>query len=455
MALSTIRAALAAAVTSALLLSAALAGPVAAAGTVTVSVGCPGGNGNTGKLVQAVRDANTRAPKKTIINLAAICTYSFFRANSFPVDGVRANALPVVRSHITIHGHGSTVAHRDGAARFRFVAVDVGGGLTIDNLTVTDFRARHGRSGASHLGTPGDNGEDGRDGGAIYNLGSVILSEVTLDDNQAGNGGNGGASTGFDALNGSPGHDGADGGPKTTGGNAGAGGRGGAIYSEGSLTITDSTLSNNRAGNGGKGGDAAAGAGGSGGPGNPGGSGGTGAPAAGGNGGPGGYGGAIYSAGPLSISSSTISANWTGHGGDSGDASGGRGGNGADTTGTGGTGGSAVALAASAGTGMAIYQWGGHADVLNDNVTNNSGADGGSSRVTEGDGGDGGCDGTGGIAGGAVAGIGNGGVDALRADNGATLTTTGTTESGTTTGIAGAGVIVPGSAGSNGAACPV
>ena len=452
MARTSIRAAFATAAVAALMLSALVAGPVAAAGSVTVHVGCPGGVANMNKLVQAVSDANSRAPKTTILYLTSGCNYAFYRAHSFPVDGVRANALPVIRSHIVIHGQGATLSRRDGTARFRLIAVDTMGNLSIDHLTLSNGRARNGLPGTFNLGSDGTAGTDGRDGGAIYNVGKLTLDNVTLDNNQAGNGGNGGGSTGFAGLSGAPGVSGEDA-AQTIGGNAGAGGRGGAIYSSGTLTITNSALTNNRAGNGGKGGDAAAGAGGNGGSGNPGGNGGSGGAATGGNGGPGGYGGAIYSSGVLSVSNSTLDSNGTGNGGNGGTATGGAGGHGADNFGIGGNGGSANTLAASGGTGTAIYQWGGHADILSASVTNNSGGNGGGSTSTGGNGGDGGCSGNGGNGGNSGAGGGNAGTDPLRADNGATLTTSGTTQSGNADGVPGGTSSSAGIGGSGGVGC--
>lgn len=436
------------ALASVCLLATLFAGPSAAANTVTVHVGCPGGSGNVKKLVQAVRDANLRAPTTTIIHLADACLYSFYRAHSFPVDGVRANALPVVRSHIVIHGHSANIRRVASAVgRFRFVAVDPQGELNLDNLVIAQFRARFGISRDSVVGGDGANATDGRDGGAIYNLGKVTLDDVSLSGNRAGNGGDGGWAIGLDAAAGTG--DSAD---HMTGGNGGAGGRGGAIYSEGTLIITDSVLSDNRAGDGGTGGQASGGDGADA-PTGSGGNGGNGGIATGGNGGPGGYGGAIYSSGVLSITNSTFAENRTGRGGDGGTASGGDGGDGANSGGAGGNGGSSNTLAASGGTGLAVYQWGGHADILNSTVSDNAGGNGGDSSSSSGSGGNGGCEGAAGSAGSAGAGSGNGGFDALRADNGATLTTTGTIESGTSNGVSGIGSLTSGANGSAGGSC--
>ena len=448
---SSFRAAFASAAVSGLLLGALVASPVAAANSVTVHIGCA--SGKAPRLAQAIRDANQRAPKTTVIYLATGCDYSYSHAHNFP-GAFSANALPPVKSHIVIHGQGgATISRKTGAPRFRLVAVAANGNLSVDHVTFLNGAARNGKPGSSFFGADGTDGTDGHDGGAIYNLGTLTLDNVTLNNNEAGNGGGGGSSIGEDALDGAVGVSGSNA-LLARGGNAGAGGRGGAIYSTGSLTITNSTLTDNRAGNGGTGGAASGGRGGNGGSGNPGGNGGNGGAAAGGNGGPGGYGGAIWSSGALSISTSDISANATGNGGGGGTATGGNGGNGANTDGEGGAGGSVNSLSASGGTGTAIYLWAGHADVLNDTINTNTGGDGGSVSVFEGNGGNGGCDGPGGIKGSGGAGGGNAGTYPIVVGLGATATTTGTSFAGNADGSQGLGVVVTGTVGANGPACP-
>lgn len=231
--------------------------------------------------------------------------------------------------------------------------------------------------GAGGSGTAGAAGGAGL-GGAIYQLGgSVTLQHDLLQDNIAdggagGRGGNGGlggeggtGGTGgggfIDAVHGDAyaGTAGGGGGPGAKGGNGGAGGaggpaRGGAVYSTGTLTITDSSLSDNQAqgGPGGAGGlGANGGAGGSGGSAGAGGSSAAGMGTAGGSGGTaakggtagntgtnmaGGAaaGGAIYATGALTLISDDFSEN-NASGGDGGGLfatnppAGGRGGNGA------------------------------------------------------------------------------------------------------------------------------
>src|SRR5262245_13428419 len=108
------------------------------------------------------------------------------------------------------------------------------------------------------------------DGGGIWNNGTLTLTDSTLRDNTAGDKGPG-----------------SNGGPSSTGGIGQAGGSGGGIYNSGTLTLTNSVLSQNTGGAGGTGGD-----------GGPGGTGGT-----------GGSGGGIYNSGTLTVTASTFSLN--------------------------------------------------------------------------------------------------------------------------------------------------
>jgi len=147
-------------------------------------------------------------------------------------------------------------------------------------------------SSAGSYGTAGGNGAIAK-GGGIWSYGSVTLANSIISGNKAlgGKGGAGGA--------------GGKGGTGAQGGNGGAGGYsgnayGGGIFTPGSLTVNNSTISGNIASGpqGGRGG--AGGRGGS--------------HAQGGNGGAGGYsgkafGGGIYSTGALTVNNSTISGN--------------------------------------------------------------------------------------------------------------------------------------------------
>ncbi|MGI9240971.1 MAG: choice-of-anchor Q domain-containing protein [Verrucomicrobiales bacterium] len=92
-------------------------------------------------------------------------------------------------------------------------------------------------------------GANGRDGGGIYNFGSLTLTDCYLHGNQAGDGGDGVHGADGDLLN-----------AATGGGDGGIGGHGGGIYNNaGNLNLIRCTLDSNTAGTGGMGGDGGAG----------------------------------------------------------------------------------------------------------------------------------------------------------------------------------------------------
>ncbi|MEL6105041.1 MAG: choice-of-anchor Q domain-containing protein [Planctomycetota bacterium] len=120
--------------------------------------------------------------------------------------------------------------------------------------------------GLSGMTLTGGIGSSGQSGGAIFSQETLTVSDSRITGNRAGSGNN------------------------VQGGTGGQGGRGGAIFSEGSLTLVRTEISGNRAGNGGNGF----------------------------YGGSGGVGGGIFSAGTLVVTGSTVSDNHAGNSGDSG-----------------------------------------------------------------------------------------------------------------------------------------
>jgi hypothetical protein len=165
---------------------------------------------------------------------------------------------------------------------------------TVTSSLITGNKAGDGGDGASSSSTPGSGGPGG-DGGAI-DAGTVEISGSTVSGNSAGAAGAGGEHL-------------------TAGANSaqgGGGGRGGAIWSNGDhVTISASTITDNRAGSGGAGGASQ----------------GTDAT---GPGGSGGTGGALFARDPVShvnLTGSTVSGNSAGSGGSSPHGTGGGGGN--------------------------------------------------------------------------------------------------------------------------------
>ncbi len=151
------------------------------------------------QLIADINTANT-TPEPDIIILAIGCTYELTSIDN-NTDG--NNGLPSITTPITINGNGATISRNsDDAFRLLHVAADAN--LTLNNLALIN----------------GLIDSDPARGGAIYNLGTLTLNEVTVTGNAA--------QSDSEAM-------------------------GGGIYSEGTVgasvlvTITDSTIEQNEA----------------------------------------------------------------------------------------------------------------------------------------------------------------------------------------------------------------
>ena len=222
----------------------------------------------------------------------------------------------------------------------RIFFINSGNTVVIQDMKITKGGAAKG----INASTAGDNGANGRSGGAIYNEGNLTVKRCLFHYNIAGFGGNGKA--GADSPVADPGDVGQDG---QAGGNGGNGGNGGAIANSNILLIENCLFTNNYAGGagdgatGGKGGTGGQGTYGTNSYGQTGGKGGD-----GGNAGYPGSGGAIANLngenGTITVINSTFCSNSTGFlglAGDGGEGGYGGYGNAADPTvyGPGGTGG--------------------------------------------------------------------------------------------------------------------
>lgn len=218
----------------------------------------------------------------------------------------------------TITGAGALLTTIDAKQLDRVIDVLNGGSLTLSGVTVTGGKAPDGASGASS----GASGSAGSDGGGIRNQGTLTLTDCVVTGNHSGNGGAGALANGSDGSNGTS--LGGTGGLGQAGG-GGAGGAGGGLWNSGSMTLTRVVVSSNATGSGGAGGTGSGGQGGAAlGSAGVGGNGGDGY---GGNGAFGGAGGGVFTdAGSLTIDTSTIANNTTGHGGNGGLGQGGGGG---------------------------------------------------------------------------------------------------------------------------------
>ncbi|AUB54933.1 hypothetical protein BK007_02115 [Methanobacterium subterraneum] len=251
------------------------------------------------------------------------------------------------------NGHASdgTTLHPDG---YNGGAIYNEGTLYLTNCVLRNNQA--GDGGAWDYGGIGGNG------GAIYNTGITTITDCEIYNNRAGdgsdgwavlhsngfNGGHGGAiySTGTLTITGSEfyGNRAGNGGDGVILGDGGNGGNGGAIYNTATMTLTDSLIHNNLAGDAGAGGYHVI---------------------IGGTGGSGGNGGAIYNTGTTTITDSQINENTAGDGGSGADGSDGLLSNGY-TGHNGGVGGS----------GGAIYNTN-HLEIYGTEISDNKAGDGG------------------------------------------------------------------------------
>jgi CSLREA domain-containing protein len=275
--------------------------------------------------------------------------------------------------NVDAHGASGTGGADGGGIRH------ASGTLTLDDVVVRSNAAGAGGSGGKGgIGVvtnpaTGGSGAVGGDGGAILAQAPLVVSDSLIEGNAAGDSGSGGnagtSAAGFNSLD--PGED-------ARGGDSNSGGDGGGIAAQGALadvTINDSIIRDNRAGDGGtggKGGQAGAG-----------GSAGAGGISRGGTGGDGGHGGGIWSGGDLQITGSVISDNAAGDARDGGDG------------GKGGVGNGAAAGGASRGGNGGQGGWSGGIEANDGLITITT------SEIADnntGDGGDGGAGGQGGFS---------------------------------------------------------
>jgi CSLREA domain-containing protein len=394
----------------------------------------------------AVGGAN-ECPAGTGADVIALPPGSYDRSAVGIDDNNTAGDLDVAGT-LTIAGAGAALTTIDAKGLDRVIDVIAGADLTITGVTITGGAAPNGGNGSAVTGTDGNpgapatggSGTPGSSGGGIQNNGTLTVADSIITANSAGDGGKGALGIGGNGTTGT----GATGGT----GNGGAGdrgGNGGGIWSGHDLTLTRVVVSANHAGDGGNGADGIGGVGGF-----PGGHGGFGK---GGLSGFGGDGGGIFIAGgTATVDRSTIRANTAGASGNAGTGKGGLGGS--ASSGNGGVGGDASgSVAEEGGSGGAIDMSAGTVLLTRDLVDANTAGQGGV--------GGGAVGGTGGATSGATGGHGGeataydggsggagGGVDS---DAGTVSDTTVTGNMSGTGGSGGAATGGKGGAGSSGA----
>ena len=127
-------------------------------------------------LIADINAANTAGGVNTITLTAATTSpYSLTAVNNTTNGATR---LPVIaaKDNLTIIGNGDTIERSTatGTPDFRLLDVANGGSLTLEQLTL---------QGGTTIAI---NGKSGMDGGGIYNLGTLLLNGVTVQDNVAG-----------------------------------------------------------------------------------------------------------------------------------------------------------------------------------------------------------------------------------------------------------------------------
>ena len=219
---------------------AALVGMAAPAQAATSTVTSLADSG-PGSLRAAILEANT-APGEDTIDFSVTGTITL------------ASALPPISETLTIDGPGATNLTISGNYAHR--ALNVGAGVTAH---LRDLTMANGRSG-------------GAGGGAIYNSGTLVVSDTTFSSNNdyggPGSNGHGGAIYNSGTLSVAR---------SSFSGNVASSGYGGAIFNTGTLSVEDSTFSTSSVSSG--------------------------------------YGGAIHSSGTLSVARSTFSGNTARFGG--------------------------------------------------------------------------------------------------------------------------------------------
>jgi PKD repeat protein len=203
------------------------------------------------------------------------------------------------------HGPSDTIIDGKSAAPRIFTVMDRSS-LAVGNLTLRNGRAGDGARGSDAIVCHGTNGNPGESGGAVFSEGSLTITGSIITGCSSGTGGRGGSAGLVWGCH---------------GGSGGNGGNGGAIYSTGPVTLASTAISSSSTGNGG-GGQGGSNFG------------------ADGNSGAGGSGGAVSSTSTVTLLSSTITGCQTGMGGGKGDGSdggtgGGPGGNGGAISSTG------------------------------------------------------------------------------------------------------------------------
>lgn len=118
------------------------------------------------ELVAAIDTANT-TPEADTLNLSSGCFYIFTESNN--TDGAKGDSgLPIITTPIIINGNGAVFQRGIGAPEFRYFSMQNTGSLTLSDLSLTG----------------GKTTAEGH-GGAIFNQGTLTLTNVTISGSSA------------------------------------------------------------------------------------------------------------------------------------------------------------------------------------------------------------------------------------------------------------------------------
>ncbi|MCP4358984.1 MAG: DUF11 domain-containing protein [Chloroflexi bacterium] len=199
---------------------------VPAATSSDLSSLCASGVGDPNDLITAITNANAD-PAADTITLAAGCAYTLTLAAVPNADSYYgATGLPEIDTPITIDGNGATIVRDASSAEFRLFYVGVNGDLTLDSLTLSGgyFRGGAGPRTEDTDGGGGGGGGGAGVGGAIFNQGNITLTQTTLTGNTAHGGGDSWDSGALNDVGGGGGSIDADGVGTSGGGTAGGDG---------------------------------------------------------------------------------------------------------------------------------------------------------------------------------------------------------------------------------------
>ena len=174
-----------------------------AGAAASTNVPCPASGVQATGLVTAIANANAAGGGS--INLAAGCTYSLLHPDNVrPRTG--ANGLPAITTNINVNGHESTISGN--STNFRIFEVDAGGNLSLNGVTVTggasptlgggilnrEGTVRLNRSVVTGNSVTGSEvGGGGIASGTFRTgpIGTLTLNNSSVTDNVSGNGGGG------------------------------------------------------------------------------------------------------------------------------------------------------------------------------------------------------------------------------------------------------------------------